>query len=48
MPSWDTEKIWLGWDFVMFDANSPIGICERIFGEESICNELDFVKLIVG
>ena len=38
----------LGWDFVTFDSNRPIGIRDRIFGEESIRIELDFVKPIVG
>ena len=37
-----------GWDFVTFDSNRPIGNRDRIFGEESIHIELDFVKPIVG
>jgi hypothetical protein len=37
-----------GWDFVMFDSNRRIGIHDRIFGEESIRIELDFVKPIIG
>ena len=33
----------LGWDFVTFNSNRPIGIRDRIFGVKSIRVELDFV-----